>query len=141
MHRSRASGWASAGSAGVAGGPAGPGCDDLAAQGRAAGPAVDAAGEDACRAQQVVGDRGAQDPGVIGAESPRGDVCERSVDEVGEHGLDHSVFSVGDVGVDGGLGGIGEERVIPVRHEALVSYSRHSREELEGRFLGLMTYP
>jgi hypothetical protein len=40
-------------------------------------------------------------------------VGQRAVDEVGEHGLGDRVASVGDVRVDGGLGVVGEKRVIP----------------------------
>lgn len=39
---------------------------------------------------------------------------ERSVDRVGEHGFDDRVSAVNDVRVSGGLGRVGEERVVPV---------------------------
>jgi hypothetical protein len=69
-------------------------------------------GEHAGSAQQVVGDRRAQDPGGVRPEAARGDVCQRSIDQVGEHGLDDRVLAVGDVGLIGGQVGVGEERVI-----------------------------
>ena len=52
-------------------GQAGGHVDDPAAQRGAACAGVLAAGEDAGGAQQVVGDRRAQDPGGVGAEQPR----------------------------------------------------------------------
>ena len=91
-------------------GQSGGNVDDLAAQRRWCSGVL-LAGEDTGRAQQVVGDRGAQDPGRVRAESARGQVCQRPVDQVGEHGLDDRVLAVGDVGLlDGGVG-VGEERV------------------------------
>ena len=80
-------------------GQAGRDVDDLAAQRRSACSGVLVAGEDAGGAQQVVGDRRAQDPGGVGAEAARGHVGQRSVDQVGEHGFDDGVLAVGDVGL------------------------------------------
>ena len=57
------------------------------------------AGEDAGGAQQVVGDRRAQDPGGVGAEPARRHVRQGPVDQVGEHGFDDRVLAVGDVGL------------------------------------------
>ena len=37
---------------------------------------------------------------------------QRPVDQVGEHGLDDGVPTVGQVCVDGGFGAVGEERVV-----------------------------
>ena len=39
-------------------------------------------------------------------------MSERPVDQVGEHGLDDRVATVGDIGVGDRFGGVGEERVI-----------------------------
>jgi hypothetical protein len=47
-------------------------------------------------------------------------VGQRSVDEVGEGGFDDGVAAVGDVGVGGRLGGVGEKRVIPPDREQAV---------------------
>jgi len=53
---------------------------------------------------QVVGDRGPQDPGRVGAETPGGHVGQGTVDEVGEYGFDDGATAVDDVGgVDGFL--------------------------------------
>ena len=43
--------------------------DDASPQGGPAGHCVGTTGQHADRAQQVVGDRGAQDPGGVGAEA------------------------------------------------------------------------
>jgi hypothetical protein len=39
-------------------------------------------------------------------------VGQGSVDQVGEHGFDDCVAAVDDVGLDGGQGRVGEERVL-----------------------------
>jgi hypothetical protein len=39
-------------------------------------------------------------------------VRERAVDEVGEGGLDDGVFAVGEVGLGGGQGRVGDKRAI-----------------------------
>ena len=55
--------------------------------------------------------RGTADAGFshhVGAESPGGHVRDGSVDEVGEDGFDDRVAAVGDVGVGGRFGGVGE---------------------------------
>jgi hypothetical protein len=44
-------------------------------------------------------------------------VGQGAVDEVGEGGFDDGVAAVGDIGVGGRLGGVGEERVIPPDRE------------------------
>ena len=80
-------------------GQSGGDVDDPAAQRRPRARRVLVAGEDAGGAQQVVGDRRAQDPGGVGAEAARGQVGQRSVDQVGEHGFDDRVSAVGDVGL------------------------------------------
>ncbi len=72
-----------------------------------------AAGQDAGGAQQVVGDGCAEDPGTVGAETPRRQVRQGSVDEVCEHGFDNGVLAVGDVGLGGGRLGVGQKRVVP----------------------------
>jgi len=75
---------------------------------------MSAAGEHADGTEEVVGDRGAQDPGRVRAEASRGHVGQGSVDEVGEHGLDDRVAAMGDIGGIEGFLGVGEERVIPI---------------------------
>ena len=44
-------------------------------------------------------------------------MCQWSVDQVGEHGLDDRVLTVGDVGLFDGQVGVGEVRVIPPHRE------------------------
>jgi hypothetical protein len=39
-------------------------------------------------------------------------VCQGSVDEIGKDGFDDRVFTVGDIGVGGRFGGVGDERVM-----------------------------
>ena len=87
--------------------------DQVAAQGSTAGDGVVAAGDDAGRAQQVVRDHRAGQPGAVRGKQPRRDVCQRAVDQIGEGGLDDGVAAVGDVGLGGGQGRVGEERVMP----------------------------
>ena len=94
-------------------GQSGRDVDDLAAQCRSSGEGMGAAGQDAGGAQQVVGDGGAEDPGGGGAETPRRQVRQGAVDEVGEHGFDDGVLAVGDVGLGGGQLGVGQKRVVP----------------------------
>ena len=96
----------------------------VTAQGRAAGAAVAGAGQGRGRAQQVVGDGRADRPGGIGAEASRRYVGQGSVDQIGEGGFDDGVAAVGDVGVGGRLGGVGEERVIPPDREQAVGRLR-----------------
>src|SRR6185437_9999391 len=91
--------------------------DQVTAQGGAAGAAVAGAGQGRGRAQQIVRDGRADGPGRVGAEAPRRDVGQRSVDEIGEGGFDDGVVAVGEIGVGGGFGGVGEERVIPPDRE------------------------
>ena len=98
-------------------GQSGGDIDDAAPQRRSACAGVLVAGEHAGGAQQVVGDRGAQDPGGVGAEASRRQMRQRSVDQVGEHGLDDRVLAVGDVGLVDRQVGVGEERVIPPDRE------------------------
>lgn len=82
--------------------------DQVTAQGRPARGAVTGPGQGRGGAQQIVGDRGADGPGTVGAEAPGGNVGQGAVDEVGEGGFDDGVAAVGDVGVGGRLGGVGE---------------------------------
>ena len=86
------------------GGEAGRHVDQVAAQGGTAGHGVVAAGEDAGRAQQVVRDHRAGQPGAVGGEQPGRDVRQRAVDQIGEGGLDDGVAAVGEVGLGGGQG-------------------------------------
>ena len=73
--------------------------DDAPSQGRPSRDGVGAASEHTGGAEQVVGDRRAQNPGRVGAEAARWDVCQWSVDQIGEHGFDDRVLAVGDVGL------------------------------------------
>ena len=57
---------------------------------------------------------------AFAGEPARGQVRQRSVDQVGEHGLDDGVPAVGDVGSRSGLGAVGEERVVPPDREQLI---------------------
>ena len=68
-------------------------------------------------AEQVVRDRRTGHPGAVRRKPSRGDVGERSVDQVREHRFHDRVLAVGEVGVDGRQVGIGEERVIPPHRE------------------------
>jgi hypothetical protein len=79
-------------------GQAGRDGDEFASQGGTAGFGEVSAGQSAGGAQQVVGDRGAQHPSGVRAETPGRNVGQRPVDQVGEHGLDDRVTAVGDVG-------------------------------------------
>jgi hypothetical protein len=47
---------------------------------------------------------------AVRGEPDRGQVSQRPVDQVGEHGLDDRVPAVGDVGLRGRLGAVGEQR-------------------------------
>ena len=69
--------------------------------------------------QQVVGDHRAQRPGVVGRESAGGQVRQGPVDQVGEHGFDDCVLTVGQVSLRGRLGAVGEERVVAPDGEQL----------------------
>lgn len=69
-------------------GEAGGDVDQASAQRGPAGGAVTGTGQGRGGAQQVVGDRGADGPGTVGAESSGRDVGQGSVDEVGEGGLE-----------------------------------------------------
>src|SRR3954447_20048103 len=92
-------------------GQSGRDVDDLAAQRGSASSGVLVTGEHAGGAQQVVGDRGTEHPGGVRAEATRGDVGQWSVDQVGEHGFDDRVLTVGDVSDVDGQVGVGQERV------------------------------
>jgi hypothetical protein len=52
-------------------------------------------------------------------EAARGQVREGPVDQVGEDGLDDRVPPVGQVGLDGGFGAVGQERVVAPDREQL----------------------
>ena len=62
-------------------------------------------------AQQIVGDRRAEHPGGVRPEAPRRHVRQRPVDEVGEDGFDDRVPAMGDIGVGGRGGDVGEKRL------------------------------
>lgn len=49
---------------------------------------------------------------------------QRAVDQIDEHGFDHGMVAVGEVGVDDRFGRVGEERVIPPDREQFVLTSR-----------------
>jgi hypothetical protein len=87
--------------------------DEVAAQRRTAGGRVAVSGEGAGGAEQVVRDRRADRPRGVGRELARRQMGQRSVDDVGQDGLDDRVLAVGDVGLGGVLGAVGEERVVP----------------------------
>jgi hypothetical protein len=44
-------------------------------------------------------------------------VGQGSIDQIGEHGLDDRVLTVGDISLSDGEVGVGEERVIPPDRE------------------------
>ena len=79
------------------------------------------AGEGAGGAQQVVGDRRADRPRAVRGEPPGGQVGQRAVDQVGEHGLDDRVPTMGDVRARGRLVAVGQERVVPPDRERSAS--------------------
>jgi len=66
---------------------------------------------------------------LLAEEAAGGHVRQRSVDQVGEHGIDDRVPSVGDVGVDSRFRAVGEERVVAPHREQLVvrAWSRTRR--------------
>src|SRR3546814_19992287 len=70
--------------------------DDLASQSRTACLCVESTGDDSGRAEQVVGDRGAEDPCRVRGERPGRHVGERSVEQIGEDGFDDRVRAMGD---------------------------------------------
>jgi len=65
-------------------------------------------------------------------------VGQRSVDQVGEHGLDDGVAAVGEVGGHGRLGAVGEERMVaPDREQFLGAVSDPAHHQACGdRVLG-----
>jgi hypothetical protein len=71
------------------------------------------ADEGAGGAEQVVRDRGADRPRSVRGELAGGQVRQGAVDDVGQDGLDDGVLAVGDVGLRGRLGAVGQERVVP----------------------------
>src|SRR5689334_17225933 len=79
--------------AGVAGDAAGQ-VDQVSAQGCRAGGGVAASGQGRGGAGEVVGDRDAGQPGVVGVEPARGQVGQGPVDEFGEDLLDDGVATV-----------------------------------------------
>ena len=83
-----------AGAASVCGrrGEAGGHGDQVPAQGGTARNGVLGAGERPSRAQQVVGDHRAGQPGAVGSEQPRRDAREPPMDQIGEGGLHDRVF-------------------------------------------------
>ena len=97
-------------------GQAGRDVDQVTTQGCPAGGAVAGAGQGRCGAWQVVGDGRADGLGTVGAETSW-DVGQGAVDEVGEGRFDDGVAAVGEIGVGGWLGGVGEKRVIPPDRE------------------------
>ena len=70
-------------------------------------------GKNTDSSKQIVGDRRAQHPRGVRPELPRRHVCKWSVNEIGEHGFNDRVPTVGDICVGGEPGGVGEKRVIP----------------------------
>ena len=90
---------------------------DLTAQGRAAGHGEPVCAQGAGGAEQVVGEGRADRPGTVGCEAAGRHMCQRSVDQVGEHGLDNRVAAMDQVGLDGRLGAVGQERVVPPDRE------------------------
>lgn len=56
---------------------------------------MERAGQGAGGAGEVVGDRGADQPGGVRGEHPRGQVRERGVLQVGDDLLDNGVIAVG----------------------------------------------
>ena len=69
--------------------------DQLVAQGRGAGTGMPAAGQDAGGAGEVVGDRGADQPGGVRGERAGGQVREWAVLQLGDGLLDDGVVAVG----------------------------------------------
>jgi hypothetical protein len=101
-------------------GGAGGEVDQVAAVGGAAGLAMGPAGQGRGGAQQVVGDGGAGEPGGVGGELARGQVCQGAVVAVGEDLLDDGVVAVLVLGPGSSHTGVGEDRVVPPGGEQLV---------------------
>jgi hypothetical protein len=77
---------------------------------------------------------------AVRGEPDRGQVSQRPVDQVGEHGLDDRVPAVGDVGLRGRLGAVGEQRVVaPDREQFLgagaVTDPAHDQPAVTGRLV------
>jgi len=83
-------------------GQAGGDIDEVGADGGAAGPGVPRGGQGAGRAEQVVGDGCEGEPGGVGGELARWQVCQRAADLVGEDLLDLGVVAVLFLGLDQG---------------------------------------
>ena len=105
-----ASARAGAASACGRGGEAGGHGDQVAAQGGTARDSVLTAGERAGGTQQVMRDHRTRQPGAVRAKPPGRDMREWAVDQVGEGGLHDRVLTVGEVGLGGRQGGVGEKR-------------------------------
>ncbi|TMR36928.1 hypothetical protein ETD85_09240 [Nonomuraea zeae] len=84
----------------------------MTAQGRTAGTGVEGRGQAAQSTQQIVGDRRQGEPGGIGRERARGQVCERPVDQISVDLLLHRVITVLLLGLDQRVRTVGEDRVV-----------------------------
>ncbi len=67
-----------------------------------------------------MGHRGQGEPGGVGGEPAGRQMCERSVDEIGEELFDDGVTAVGHIGVHAGQVGVGQERVVASHREQFV---------------------
>jgi hypothetical protein len=77
-------------------------------------------GEGAGCAQQVERDRREGEPGGDGGEHPRRQMRQRPCLEVGDDLLDDGVRAVRGFGLEHGLGGVGEDRVVSPGREQLL---------------------
>ena len=71
------------------------------------------------RAQEVVGDGGAGQPGTVGPEPARGQVSQGTIDEIGIDLLDDGVAAVLGLGLFEDERGVGEHRVVAILREQL----------------------
>src|SRR3546814_5747327 len=85
---------------------------------------VDGAGD-------VEGHRRAGDPGGVGRIRARGEVCQRTVLELGDDLLDDRVVTVTFVGLDGGQGRVRDEPMMPVGREQLALLGAIRGQRLE----------
>jgi len=108
--------------------------DEVSAHARAAGDGVAVADQGPGGAEQVVHDRRADAPGGVGVEPAGRLMGQRSVDQVGEDGLDDRMLAVGDVGLRGRLGVVGQERVITPDREKFIEFGAVADASLPAGF-------
>src|SRR3546814_19962672 len=87
---------------------------------------VDGAGD-------VEGHRRAGDPGGVGRIRARGEVCPRTVLELGDDLPDDRVVTVTFVGLDGGQGRVRDEPMLPVGRDQPAPLGEHGKATFRER--------